>query len=277
MRALSLEELHSRSLEILKDVDRFCRRNGIRYSMSYGTLLGAVRHKGFIPWDDDIDLVMPREDYIRFTQTYKSDRFEFLCRENCEDVWIAFGRVVDRKQTRLVSTSPWHDPRINTGVWLDIFPLDYVPDDYEGYESLYRCFNHLLALGRRCRGVHAAIEAAMPLKYKLKVFFHSHLHPRLKQIDPSVFAKDYITALQLAVPRKSAHMAQLGCADADRLFEASWFDEYVELPFEGALFMAPARWDEVLRAEFGKDYMSLPPKEKQVTDLYRIANVYALD
>ena len=277
MRALTLGDLHSRSLEIFKDVDRFCRENGIRYSMSYGTLLGAVRHKGFIPWDDDIDLVMPREDYKRFTQTYKSGRYEFLCRENCDDVWIAFGRVVERTGTRLVSTSPWHDPKMNTGVWVDIFPLDYVSDDIEEYRSVYRSFFHLLKLGRSCRGAHAMIEPAMSLKRKVKVYVHTHFHPRLRQIDPSEFAGDYVTMLRMVSPEKSGHMAQLACADNDRLFEASWFDEYVELPFEDGSFMAPAHWDEVLRAEFGDGYMNLPPKKMQVTDLYKIANVYYLD
>ena len=66
MKALTLQEMHLRSMEILKDVDRFCRENDIRYSLAFGTLLGAIRHHVFIPWDDDIDIMLPRGDYERF-------------------------------------------------------------------------------------------------------------------------------------------------------------------------------------------------------------------
>ena len=75
---LTLEEKQSIILEIMKDIDRFCRKNGIRYTLSSGTLLGAVRHKGFIPWDDDADMFMLREDFVRFVKTYRSDRFGLL-------------------------------------------------------------------------------------------------------------------------------------------------------------------------------------------------------
>lgn len=72
-RRLTLSELQSVSLEILCKIDSFCRKNNIRYSLTYGTLIGAVRHKGFIPWDDDVDIMMPRPDYERFLSEFKSN------------------------------------------------------------------------------------------------------------------------------------------------------------------------------------------------------------
>ena len=71
MREMALKEIQQVSLDILKDVHQFCINNGIHYSLCYGTLLGAIRHNGFIPWDDDIDIMMPRPDYDRFVNTYK--------------------------------------------------------------------------------------------------------------------------------------------------------------------------------------------------------------
>ena len=86
-------------MKILKDVHAFCKANGIRYSMAYGTLLGAVRHKGFIPWDDDIDIVMPRADYDRFCREYKSDRYELFCSARQPDAYVAYARVADMRET----------------------------------------------------------------------------------------------------------------------------------------------------------------------------------
>ncbi len=278
MKELSLPEIHSAGVDILKDVDRFCRENGIRYAMAYGTLLGAVRHKGYIPWDDDIDLVMTRQDYERFIKEYKSDRYKFYCRENCDDVWVAFGRVVDTRDTHLAIISPWHSRNLSTGVWVDIFPLDYVPDDFDRYESIFNCMYHLLRVGRVMRGAHAWIEKCMPVKKKLKAFVHTHTRPRMRKFDPSVYARDYIRVLRVLTEKKTGHLAQLGCAD--RLscwFPADMFDELVELPFEGCGFLAPKDWDQCLRITFGDNYMDIPPKEKQVTDLFHLGNIYYKD
>ena len=78
MKKLSHSEIQEALACILKDVDAFCRENGIRYSLAYGTLIGAVRHRGFIPWDDDIDLLMPRPDFERFVAAYKGRRYKCL-------------------------------------------------------------------------------------------------------------------------------------------------------------------------------------------------------
>ena len=277
MKELTLEELHSGALDILKDIDSFCRPRKIRYSLAFGSLLGAVRHKGFIPWDDDIDLVMPREDYERFRAEYSSGKYEFIDRETTPECLIAFGRVVDTKRTALVGVQPWHTAGISSGVWVDIFPMDYVPDDHDDYMRLYRSMNRLLLFSRKVRRHTAPLNPALPLGLKLKLLRRRIGHRSYRKLNPSEIIGDYMTTLSLATAAKTSHLGSLACADTpEYYFDSAVFDEYVDLPFEDGLFPAPAQYDLVLRTLYGDRYMDLPPLRKQVTDLYRIARVYWL-
>ena len=98
-KQLTLRDVQMVSLEILLDVHEFCMKNGIRYFMSGGTLLGAVRHKGFIPWDDDVDIFMLRPDYDRFVASYHSDRYVLLTMENDKDYFLPYAHVADMERT----------------------------------------------------------------------------------------------------------------------------------------------------------------------------------
>ena len=127
LRTLQLIEL-----EMLVEVDRICRKNHIQYTLDGGTLLGAVRHKGFIPWDDDADIVMFRHEYARFYHACKSDldTERFFLQEYRTDPNYRWGYAkLRRKGTEYVRVGQEH-MRYKTGVCIDIFPLDYVPDQY---------------------------------------------------------------------------------------------------------------------------------------------------
>ena len=131
MRKMSLEDVHEVLYDILVDIHEFCVENNIMYSLGGGTLLGAIRHNGFIPWDDDIDIQFSRPEFERFIHSYHSKRgYRLFSRElpGCEDVGVAFARVCEMERTYVdTGLSPWQ--RCPTGLWIDIMPIDGAPSD----------------------------------------------------------------------------------------------------------------------------------------------------
>lgn len=125
-KELTIEDKHKIILEIMIDIDRFCRENNIPYTISAGTMLGAIRHGGFIPWDDDADLFMLREDFDRFVKIYKSPKYNLLFNTRTEKEFLASGYAKVSDPSTAV-----HSGRTmtNYGVYVDIFPLDYLPED----------------------------------------------------------------------------------------------------------------------------------------------------
>ncbi|MBQ7239602.1 MAG: LicD family protein, partial [Bacteroidales bacterium] len=131
MQELTLKELQGVSLDLLVSLHDFCVKNKVNYSIAYGTLIGALRHKGFIPWDDDIDVMMPRPDYERFCKSYKSDRYRLIYYGNDKTALAGFARLVDCQKTNYKTERPWTMQK--SGVWIDIFPIDGVEKDEKEY------------------------------------------------------------------------------------------------------------------------------------------------
>lgn len=129
MKEIDITELKRIQVDILKHVDEFCREKGIKYSLYAGTLLGAVRHRGFIPWDDDIDIMMKRSDYERFFKEYsKEDHSNYQAQEFRFDTnyHYPFGKVTD---TRTILREEVLDPYENLGVYIDVFPIENLPNN----------------------------------------------------------------------------------------------------------------------------------------------------
>ncbi len=262
MKQLKLKELQQFSLEILKDVAGFCERNGIRYSLGYGTLLGAVRHKGFIPWDDDLDIMMPRDDYERFRTSYRSDRFSFIDSRNTADCYIAFGRVCDTEKTLASSCIPWI--KRDVGVWIDIFPIDRVPDDPDTFKRIHDSLFLLLKLNVGIRKAHAALSSRFSIKKRLKAWILKKMNPRLSRRDPADIVRDMTTLIALVSPPESHHWSQLCCPDDGtcEFFTDQEINEYIKLSFEDSEFFVWKSYDSILRDSYG-DYMILPPQNKR--------------
>lgn len=255
MQPVSIQELRAIQLDILDDVSRFCEENGITWSLCGGTLLGAVRHQGYIPWDDDIDLMMPRADYERFAASYSSEKNELLDLRKA-DYTVEVCLKVCRKGTRMVDLALGRDL---WGINIDVFPIDGVPDDYPAFcrriLAMRKTVAHICPFYKRVPSGKALWFGKYLLKRVLHPYFHGIL--RLK--------KD-IDSLPASYPAESSRFAGivLGSYGVKEVVPATAFRAWSRLPFEGRTLPAIKDYDTYLKGIYG-DYMQLPPEEKRVS------------
>lgn len=141
---ISVEELKMIQLKILDSIDDFCKKNGMQYFLFSGTLIGAVRHKGYIPWDDDVDICMKRKDYDRFFAEFnqqRQDTLKAISTETEKDYYLASGKVIDTA-TVIEEENNYAMP---IGVYVDVFPMDYLPADDKKLKQL----NHRIDIYRK--------------------------------------------------------------------------------------------------------------------------------
>ena len=262
LEELSLKEIQAKSLEILRDVDSFCRKEQISYSLAYGTLIGAIRHKGFIPWDDDIDIVMPRADYERFVKTYKSKKFRLLSPENDKDCFIAYSRVYDEDETIVRTTLPFAK-KYRGGIWIDLFPLDGAEDDFSSFK---RQIGNLTELFDKQLYFRDAVTNPFYFHSVKKILgaFKRKVMRRNGRGLPDIIRKMRTLATQYPYG-STGHWSQFTCMDDGtrnyQLMED--FSSTIDVEFEGHLFPAMNGYDRVLRNIYG-NYMELPPEEQRV-------------
>lgn len=256
MKELTLKELQSLEIEILEDVHEFCINNELRYSLYGGTAIGAVRHSGFIPWDDDIDIVMPRPDYEKFCNSYSSDRFRFIERRNDDNSMLAFARVCDDKRTICKSNLPWH--KETNAVWIDIFPAD-------GYDSRdMTLYNECLSLrseSLRARQVFIDYSISYGIIANVKLFIKKILYNK------NSAGKIIDRLIEKSMTYKFGECdswAVLCCPYSKRtIHPIDTFKDVKLVPFEKDSFCLLNGVDRMLTNVYG-DYMQLPPPEKRV-------------
>lgn len=255
MKELTLKEIQALSCEMLDEVHKFCAGKGIRYSLSYGSLIGAVRHGGFIPWDDDIDLVMPRPDFNLFCSTFTSDK-GMRCLPPGGDSWLAFARVCDTARTRQRSFMPWS--KADTGVWIDIFPLDGMPSDRQKFKTLADSASRIYQREIKIRSSLAHDTPDTSLLQKAK----QAIKKVTRKGDIEKTVGTHIEMLERTGYEKATHVSQQACADngTKEYFPKEWFEDVMLHDFEGRQFFITREYDKVLRACFG-NYMQLPPEK----------------
>ena len=262
MKEIGLKELQQIELELLLALDSVCKKHNLRYYLDGGTLLGALCYDGFIPWDDDIDIKMPRPDYDRLL-TLQEDfpAHIFLdapCRSHCE---YTFLKLVDR---RTVLEEQGGDRIKTTGVYLDVLPMDGHPDDPE------TCRKHLAALSRLNSLFHASqtdfseMKRSSSWKTRVKGALYGMLYSPWK-----LYQKLTETAKRYPYG-KATHVGLLVEGDPIReRFEKAWLEPPFEMLFEGRLFPAPNAAEEHLSIFYQKPisreryYQNLPQIESE--------------
>lgn len=245
---LSLDDIKRVEIGILDYVVSICEKHNLRYYLMYGTLIGAIRHKGFIPWDDDIDIIMPRPDYEKLLDISASSshpKYQLLSSRD-KGYLYGFSKFVD-KQTKIIDDTIEKIPGL--GIWVDIFP-------YDGMTSENSWNNKFCYYLNKFRG--AAVYKDFPqgkganyLTWKL-----------CRLIGYRFFLKLYERFCKL-IPYDTSKFVGL-ISDKKDYYDRTFFNHAIKVEFEGKEYNAPVGYDHVLKHYYG-DYMQLPPEEQRVS------------
>ena len=260
MREIDLEEYKNILLEIMDCIHDFCEENDIHYYLLYGSMIGAVRHKGFIPWDDDIDIGMLRADYEKFCKCFnkqvRNRRFQLLSIDETPGYYLSFAKVADQNTVLEEEIAD----AINIGAYVDVFPLDSCPGDLGEAENFAKkpgmLRKILLAKSLKWRkgralGKNLVVSVCRPL---LAPFSRERL---IRKIDAA--------ASEFKDDAQSKYIGEivLSTYGSRGIWLREWFGDGRLYEFEGREYYGPCDYDKFLTGVYG-DYMKLPPADQQV-------------
>lgn len=255
MKEIGLEELKVLQLDVLQAIHDFCQKKGITYSLACGSALGAVRHKGYIPWDDDIDIYLLRDDYERLMKEYPMNgRYQLISMERDKE-W-------DRPYAKAYDDATIFEEKFNCariiGIGIDVYPIDQVPDeesDWLRFDKKRRFLQKLITIKQIkfnlsrgfAKNCFLVVTKTLLLPYSRKVLSRC-IDKYIKQFN----ANDCEWVFESAQ----------GMIQKNR-FHKVVFENTISVKFEDREFMLFSDFDEYLRNGYG-DYMKLPPVEKRV-------------
>ena len=261
MRKIEVSEMKKRLVEMVEYLDKLCDKNGLTLFMSGGTLLGAVRHKGFIPWDDDIDMYLTRPDYDKLIEIFRSNgnngRYKLCSYELQKKYSYTFAKLIDTTTLLLEKNA---DCGEELGLFIDIFPVDGLGDSEETAKkqmkklSKYITANYSLIVAPWRKGVSFVKNFAIAcLRAAIKIYGVKRFHKKMSKI---VHSLPYETSKYVG-----EYVDEIG--DKRIMLKSDMYEDYEVMDFENIKLKAPKNWDKWLTQFYG-DYMTLPPEEKRV-------------
>lgn len=263
MRKLSLKEIQEAEMCILDEIDRICRQLNITYFLGYGTLLGAARHQGFIPWDDDMDIFMLRKDYETLLSRFNDMPHDLplkllVYRDGVSN--LPYAKVVD---TSTSVTMKLVKEEYSTGIWVDVFPLDFIPSSTPPAllkEKAY-FFARVLASSIPAPERPAWQNALIKFASATTLFRN-----------PLSLAKKLDQAAQTHTNGPTDYLCDIvGEPEHPRCYLREWFSP-IEMPFGSRTYLAPAGFESILETSYG-DWRKLPPENQRIphgAEAYRI-------
>lgn len=243
-----IKEVQAVMAKMMQEIHQVCEKNNIRYILDGGTMLGAVRHKGFIPWDDDLDIAMPRDDYEKFIAIANMElgsQYKFECMENTHEYPYNFGKV--RAIDTLYAEEFTASLKINHGVYIDVFPMDYVnPDDKKRLSFIQKNIAHFTMLR------YAKLGLISGIKYKPFMLLSNHF-----------FTKWLRKLMMYDFQERGAYVQKLCHFGKNKPpVSLDLFNNVIYVPFEEYQFRIPKEYDSFLTGRYG-NYMKLPPQNEQ--------------
>ena len=260
---IEIDEIKKMQVDILREFHRFCTENDIQYYMYAGTLLGAVRHKGFIPWDDDIDLLLPRPDYEKLLKLCKikniANHLRLFDDENNEFYPYTFAKICDIRTCCHVTGL---DDRIGLGVWIDIFPMDGLPTDENALSAHVEKLHSKIRLLNRCTRKFYFSKNPVRLVKNVGlwvIYGHRNYHKIIRDLKSMAQQYPYEGSKRVGLVVFSPTWSNIAYKE--------WFDQTVMLSFENYEFNAPGKYIEFLTQLYGENcYCELPPESERVRE-----------